>query len=159
MAGLPEPDPLRGFCERAVAIGLPLTRATVGIDTLHPIHEGRIFRWHRHRTDLSPISEYGRTGAQSDTEEVWRRSPFYRLIETGGSLLRRNMARGDPVDFLVLEELGAEGITDYMAIINRFAAGGVIGEMDCVYSSWSSDAPSGFSGEEASRLVELLPWP
>jgi adenylate cyclase len=157
LAGLPEPDLLRGFCERAVAIGLPLTRATVGIDTLHPIHEGRIFRWHRHRTDLSPISEYGRTGAQSDTEEVWRRSPFYRLIETGGSLLRRNMARGDPVDFVVLEELRAEGITDYMAIINRFAAGGVIGEMDCVYSSWSSDAPSGFSGEEASSLVELVP--
>ena len=144
MAGLPEPDLLREFCERAVAAGLPLARAMVGIDTLHPVHEGRIFRWYRDRTDLDTVREYGRTGGSSETEEAWRRSPFYRLIETGGSLLRRNMGRGDPVDFVVLEELRAEGVTDYMAVMNRFAAAGIIGEMDCIYSSWSSDAASGF---------------
>jgi adenylate cyclase len=157
LAGLPEPDLLREFCERTLAAGLPLARAMVGIDTLHPVYEGRIFRWHRERSDLSPVSEYGRTAGSSDTEEAWRRSPFYRLIETGGSLLRRNIARGDPVDFVVLEELRAEGVTDYMAIMNRFAAGGVIGEMDCVYSSWSSDAKAGFSEDEASALIELVP--
>src|SRR5437867_9388740 len=138
LAGIPETDLLRGFCERAVASGLQIARAMVGIDTLHPIHEGRIFRWYRDRNDVSHVSEYGRTGATSDTADAWRRSPYYRLIETGGSLLRRNLARGDPADFVVLEELRAEGITDYMAMIHRFAAGGVIGEMDCVYSSWSS---------------------
>jgi adenylate cyclase len=157
LAGIPETDLLRGFCERAVASGLPVARAMVGIDTLHPIHEGRIFRWYRDRTDVSPVSEYGRTGASSGTEEAWRRSPYYRLIETGGSLLRRNLARGDPADFVVLEELRAEGITDYMAMIHRFAAGGVIGEMDCVYSSWSSNAPSGFSDAQASILIGLVP--
>src|SRR5262245_37848369 len=34
-----------GFCERVVAAGLPLTRARVLIDTLDPVHEGRVFRW------------------------------------------------------------------------------------------------------------------
>ena len=152
LAGISEPDLLRGFCERLGAAGIPLMRAIVGIDTLHPIHEGRIFRWHRDRTDLSAVSEYGRTGANSNTEEVWRRSPFYRLIETGGSLLRRNLARGDPADFLMLEELRAEGMTDYMAMMHRFAADGVIGEMDCVYSSWASDAPEGLTDDQASAI-------
>jgi adenylate cyclase len=30
-----------GFCERAVAAGLPIRRALVIIDTLHPVYEGR----------------------------------------------------------------------------------------------------------------------
>ena len=47
LAGATEPDLLRGFCERAVAAGLPLARAVVLIDTLHPVHEGRVFRWRR----------------------------------------------------------------------------------------------------------------
>lgn len=157
LAGISEPDLLREFCERLTVAGMPLVRAIVGIDTLHPIHEGRIFRWHRDRTDLSAVSEYGRTAAGSDTEEVWRRSPFYRLIETGGSLLRRNLAQGDPADFVLLEELRAEGMTDYVAMMHRFAADGVIGEMDCVYSSWASDAPRGFAEEEASTLARLVP--
>ena len=29
-------------------------------------------------------------------------------------------------------------------LVNRFAAEGVIGEMDCVYSSWATDAREGF---------------
>ena len=38
---------VEGFCGRAVAAALPLARAIVFIDTLHPIHEGRVFRWER----------------------------------------------------------------------------------------------------------------
>ena len=45
LSGAPELDLLRGFCERAVAAGLPISRGQVLIDTLHPVHEGRIFRW------------------------------------------------------------------------------------------------------------------
>ena len=31
--------------------------------------------------------------------------------------------------------------------LNRFAAEGVIGEMDCVYSHWVTDRPDGFSDD------------
>ena len=49
-------------------------------------------------------------------------------------------------------------MTDYLALIHRFAADGVIGEMDCVYSSWATDAPDGFGdgrcrGAAAARAV------
>jgi adenylate cyclase len=34
-------------------------------------------------------------------------------------------------------------MTDYVAIISRFAADGVIGDMDGVYSSWATRASGG----------------
>jgi adenylate cyclase len=45
LAGASEADIVTGFCDRCVAAGIPLGRAHVFIDTLHPVHEGRLFRW------------------------------------------------------------------------------------------------------------------
>jgi adenylate cyclase len=155
--GRSETDILNGFCERVVAAGVPLVRGMVGIDTLHPIHEGRIFRWQPSRSDVDAVREYGRSSQDSESEEMWRRSPFFRLIETGDSLLRRNFARGDPADFLVMDELRAEGMTDYIAMIHRFAKEGAIGQMDSVYSSWTSNARAGFTDGQAQALEALVP--
>ena len=47
LAGESENAIVDGFCERCVAAGLPVGRAHVFIDTLHPVHEGRLFRWGR----------------------------------------------------------------------------------------------------------------
>src|SRR5215208_6530583 len=114
LAGAAEPELLRGFCERAVAAGLPLARAVVLIDTLHPVHEGRVFHWRRDPVpDERRVVEYGRTIEGSEHAASWRRSPFFHLLETGGSALRRRLARGDPADFAIFEELRAQGPTAY----------------------------------------------
>jgi adenylate cyclase len=158
LAGATEPELLRGFCERAVAAGLPLARAVVLIDTLHPVHEGRIFHWRRDPVpDKRTVVEYGRTSEGSEHAESWRRSPFYHLLETGGSALRRRLARGDPADFPILEELRAQGQTDYLVLVHRFAPEGAIGEMDCVCFSWTTDAPSGFADGQVEALTRLVP--
>src|SRR5918993_2323926 len=158
LAGTTEPELLSGFCERAVAAGLPLARALVLIDTLHPVHEGRVFRWRRDPVpDERTVVEYGRTSEGSEHAETWRRSPFHRLLETGGSALRRNLARGDPADFPILEELRAQGQTDYLALVHRFAPDRAVGEMDCVCSSWSTEAPGGFANGRAEALAGLVP--
>jgi adenylate cyclase len=158
LAGAAEPDLLHGFCERAVAAGLPLARALILINTLHPVYEGRVFRWRRDAAPVEGIvAEYGRTSEGGEAAERWRSSPFYHLLETGGSALRRNLARGDPADFASIEELRSQGHTDYLALIQRFAADGVIGEMDCVYSSWATDAPSGFTEGQVEALTGLVP--
>ncbi len=47
LAGLSEAEMVGGFCERLLQDGLPLARAIVLVDTLHPIHEGPAFRWNR----------------------------------------------------------------------------------------------------------------
>src|SRR5262245_55931799 len=45
LAGASEADIVCGFCDRCVAAGLPLARALMFVDTLHPVHEGRLVRW------------------------------------------------------------------------------------------------------------------
>ena len=158
LAGASEPELLRGFCERLVAAGLPLARALVLVDTLHPVHEGHVFHWRRDPVpDERTVVEYGRTSSGGEHAASWRRSPFFHLLETGGSALRRRLARGDPAEFPVVEELRAQGQIDYLALVHRFAADGVIGEMDCVCSSWSTDAPGGFADAQVEALTRLVP--
>jgi adenylate cyclase len=156
LAGLSEIDLLNAFCERCRAGGLDLARGIAVVDTLHPIHEGRVFRWRAARPDDEPVFEYGST-AQGHNAEQWRRSPFYRLVTTGESELRRRIARGDPRDFPILDDLAAEGQTDYVAFVHRFDGEGVIGEMDCVYSAWSTSHPRGFDDGDAAALRQLVP--
>src|SRR4029077_10729698 len=92
LAGTSETDIVSGLCDRCVAAGLPLARTQVFIDALHPVHEGRLFRWGFGRGEPS-LLDYGRTSPDAlaasssdplDTEaaERWRRSPFYRMLQT-----------------------------------------------------------------------------
>jgi hypothetical protein len=52
LAGTPETAIVSGFCDQCVAAGLPLSRSLLFIDTLHPVHEGRLFRWGTARPKL-----------------------------------------------------------------------------------------------------------
>src|SRR6516164_4482990 len=63
LAGTPETDIFSVFCDRCVAAGIPLGRAHMAIDTLHPVHEGRLFRW-GYGPNESPVHEYGRTSSE-----------------------------------------------------------------------------------------------
>src|SRR5262245_7007167 len=168
LAGTPENDILSVFCDRCVAAGIPLGRAHAFIDTLHPVYEGRLFRW-GYSPDESGVVEYGRTtlgdidatGAASldaQATGIWRRSAYYTMLKTGASLLRRRLTADNQDEFSLMREWLADGMTDYLAIISRFAAGGVIGEMDGVYSSWATRSPDGFSDEEMAALERLVPY-
>jgi adenylate cyclase len=144
---------IEGFCGRAIAAGLPLTRAIVFIDTLHPIHEGRVFRWERDKPAVT-VSEYGRS-TEGEASERWRRSPHYRLLETGESLMRRRVTAETEREFAPFPALWEAGITEFVATVNRFSADGAIGEMDCFYAGWMTDRESGFSDSEVATLERL----
>ena len=156
LAGESETAMLDGFCRRAVAAGLPIARAGVIIDTLHPVHEGRAFRWHRQSSREAELIEYGPT-SEGDAAANWRATPFYRLLETGESMLRRRIRPGEAPEFPQLGLFADEGMTDYLALINRFARQGALGEMDCVYSYWFTDHPGGFTDDDINGLVGLIP--
>jgi adenylate cyclase len=156
LEGRTETALVEGFCSRAVAGGLPLARALILIDTLHPIHEGRAFRWERDKAEAT-LTEYGRT-AEGEAAERWRTSPLYRLLMSGESLLRLRVTAETEAEFPSFGELREAKLTDYVAIINRFAEDGVIGEMDCVYSMWMTDRAEGFSDEEIGALKRLTPF-
>jgi adenylate cyclase len=158
LAGKSEITILDGFCHRAVAAGLPVARALVIIDTLHPVHEGRVFRWRSEgAAGHTEAIEYGPTDGEGEMAESWRRSPFFRLLESGGSELRIRLAAGEAAEFASVVAMQQEGVTDYLAMITRFAADGVIGEMDCVYSSWATDHPGGFDDGQVEALIGLMP--
>ena len=154
LSGRRELDLLQGFCERALAAGLPLARAVIGVDTLHPVLEGRVFEWRR-AADAATQAEYGRLDLQN-SEELWQRSPFHRLYESGETTLRRRLGN-EPPEFLVLDELRDQGMTDYVAMVHRFDADAAIGTMDCTYSSWATDGSGGFADADLAALEFLVP--
>jgi adenylate cyclase len=167
LADTAETEIVSGFCDRCVAAGLPLARALVLIDTLHPVHEGRLFRWGDNANEAS-LLEYARTSADGlaasgsdprhvEAAERWQRSPFFNMIQTGESFLRRRLDAASQDEFSVIPDLLAEGMTDYVAIISRFAGERVIGEMDGLYSSWATRAPGGFGDSQVEALKRLTP--
>src|SRR6476620_2820615 len=168
LAGTPETGIFSGFCDRCVAAGIPLGRAHSFIATLDPIYEGRLFRW-GYSPDDSGVVEYGRTtlgkldasgSAPLDEQaaSIWRRSAHYTMLQTGASLLRRRLNSNTKDEFSLLLDWRAAGMTDYLAIISRFAATGCIRVMDGCNSSWATLAPSGFSDAEIAGLERLVPY-
>jgi adenylate cyclase len=145
---------MAGFCRRIADAGVPLARALVILDTLHPIYEGRAFRWRADAPEAVEVLDYGRTD-EGEAAEMWRRSPFFHLLQSGGTEMRRRLAAGDPADFSAIAQARDEGATDFLVFVHRFAAEGVIGEMDCVYSAWSSDAADGFAEDDVTALRRL----
>jgi adenylate cyclase len=139
LRGVDETTLVSEFCARLVAQGLPLARAQVFIDTLHPTYGGRAYAWHDAKAETT-ASEYAPV---SDGEMMarWQQSPFFRLVETGGAMLRRRLNEQTISEFPVFSDLYQAGMTEFVAVVDRFGADAIIGEMDCVYSSWSTDAP------------------
>ena len=115
------------------------------------------------------MRDYGRThlpegttdrhllAEQSGLVARWRASPFFRMLQTGESWLRRRITTESEAEFPVLQDYRAAGMTDYLAIISRFAPEGVIGEMDCIYSSWASGHADGFTDAHIAALKRVVP--
>ena len=156
LTGLPENDLLRGFCERCCAEGLELSRGLVFIDTLHPIYEGRGFRWNDRPSDESDVFEYGST-AVGDAAKSWRRSKFYHMLEHGHDEMQIDLAEIASLDFSPIEELAEKGHRHFLAFVHRFGETGALGQMDCLYSYWTTRRPEGFSELELAALRDLVP--
>ena len=92
-----------------------------------------------------------------EAAERGQRSPFFRMMQTGDSFLRRRLDAASQDEFSVIPDLLAEGMTDYVAIISRFAGERVIGEMDGLYSSWATRVPGGFSDSQVEALQRIAP--
>jgi len=154
LTSLPENDLIRGFCERCRAEGLELSRGLVFIDTLHPIFEGRGFRWNDHETNEADSFEYVSTSEGSSARN-WRRSVFYHMIENDHDEMLIDLAA--PPDFSLVEELAASGHRHMLAFVHRFGEAGTIGEMDCVYSYFLTRRAGGFGEQGRSALRDLVP--
>ena len=156
LTGLPESELLRGFCERCRAEGLDLSRGLVVIDTLHPIYEGRAFRWSDTPSNESDVIEYGST-AEGDAAKNWRRSVFYHLLEHGHDEMVIDLAEAPSLDFSQIGDLAENGHRHFLAFVHRFGETGALGQMDCLYSYWTTRRDDGFTEAELAALRDLVP--
>ena len=156
LTGLAETDLIRGFCERCRAGGLDLSRGLAFIDTLHPIYEGRGFRWNDRETNESDTFEYSST-AEGDAAKNWRRSAFHYMLENGHDEFRMDLTDRGSLEFSMMDELAAKGHRHFLAFVHRFGDAGTLGQMDCFYSYWLTRRDSGFTERELAALRDLVP--
>ena len=156
MGNMDEFELLTGFAGRCNECGLRLTRAMTIMDTLHPTWEGRAYRWTSDGAAPYAAIDYGSSdsGAEADS---WRRSVFFAMLEDGSAEFLARLDRDDVSRFPLLQELKAAGHTGYLAMICRFGPQGTMGEMDCFYTAFATDAPGGFPAEALALLRQMAP--
>jgi adenylate cyclase len=92
-----------------------------------------------------------------EAAELWKSTGFYHLLETGAHEVRRRIGFDDPADFYTLDKLKEQGHTDYLAFVQRFPREAVVGEMDAIFSHWTTREPGGFSEDCCGALRRLVP--
>src|SRR5215472_9339198 len=97
---------LAELCTRARAAGLPVARAIVFVDTLHPIYEGRVFRWHDEQGAI-PAADYPPT--EGENLQRWQQSPFFHMLENGLTQLRMPVTPANAARFPVVTEVASYG--------------------------------------------------
>jgi adenylate cyclase len=137
-------DVLAELCDRLVACGLPLHRVAVFVTTLHPDVMGRRFLWRR--GEEVAISEAPYEMIQSDT---YRRSPVPIVFERAEAIRRRIEDPDCPNDYEIVDELRAEGVTDYLIQPLPFTNG----EVHAI--SWTTLRPGGFSDADSAALEAI----
>jgi adenylate cyclase len=131
-------------CERLVRAGLPLWRVGVFVRTLHPDIFGRNFIW--------------RPGAEVEVGTVdfhildspgFINSPLAIVFREGREVRCR---LDDPASkrFPFLDDMRAEGVTDYIALPLLFMDRAVHA------SSWTTKQPGGFSEEQLRALRSVI---
>jgi adenylate cyclase len=132
-------------CWRLVAAGVPVSRVTLHIRTLHPQFLGVTSLWQRttHTTEELLISHGVReTGFYLD-------SPM-RLVFGEREAVRRHLTGPDAVlDFPMLRELRDEGLTDYLALPLPLPEG-----RDSA-ATFATAEPNGFTETQVAFLYNL----
>jgi adenylate cyclase len=157
LTGVAAPEMVAGFCERALAAGLPLGSLTVVLDTLHPTHEGHAVRWRRNEPDPVFI-EYARTNQGGEAAENWQRSTFYQLVHSEETYLRARLTDETIARYYNLDQDRDAGMKEFLAVLTRFGPTGTIGDMDCLYSAWYTDLDRGFDDSEIATIKRLVPF-
>ncbi|WP_315703359.1 MULTISPECIES: adenylate/guanylate cyclase domain-containing protein [unclassified Bradyrhizobium] len=156
LSGVPEKDILRGFCERCRQGGIELSRGMIFIDTLHPIFEGRGFRWNDRPTNESDTFEYGST-SEGEAANNWKRSTFHYMLEKGHDEFSIDLTNCAHLDFSLIHEFAEKGHQHFLSFVHRFGEAGTLGQMDCFYSCWLTRRIGGFAETQVEALRDLVP--
>ena len=131
-------------CERLVQAGLPLWRVGVFIRTLHPDIFGRNFIW-RPGAEV----EVGTVDFDVLDSPEFQNSPL-AIVFRKGMEVRGRLDDPQSERFPILEDMRAEGVTDYLALPLLFMSGEVQA------SSWTTRQSGGFTDDQLDAVRRLV---
>ncbi|WP_425336318.1 adenylate/guanylate cyclase domain-containing protein [Sinorhizobium garamanticum] len=136
------------MCERLVAAGVPVARATLHFRIHHPQWIGARILWRKGLSEAElQTYEYG----IEDTEQ-YLNSPLHEF-NNGAAEVRRHLddPAADGPQYPLYDELSASGLTDYFI----WPLEHTLGKRHAV--TFASDRPGGFSEDDMAVFADLLP--
>jgi adenylate cyclase len=133
------------LCDRLVGCEISLSRVGVFVLALHPQIMGRRYLWEPGR----PVDVSVGSFEAFETPD-FRRSPVRHAIDTGAAIRLRLAEEGPRTDLTVVNELRAEGATDYLVTPLVFTDGSTHA------ASWATRQPGGFTDAEIAGLNAIL---
>lgn len=140
-------DLVGAFCTVLQNSGVPLTRMTVIMPTLHPQVFATVFLWREDDPEVKVIFE----PHDVLTQPKFADSPFAPIIRGAGGVRRRLEGDAPKLDFPVIKDLHAEGATDYCAMPFQFS------DDQINVMSMTSFVAGGFSADNLGKIFEVLP--
>lgn len=135
-----------GLCDRIVAAGVSLGRASMSLRSRHPESYVISGVW---RPDTGGESI---TRPRSLSESaLYRDSPIYRIHHEGRSIRLDLTVPEDQIPYPICRELKAEGMTDYLIQPMFSSHGGTS------FASWTTKRPSGFTPAEIGLFEAIAP--
>jgi adenylate cyclase len=137
---------LKDLCERLTAAGLPLARVAVFVRTLNPNNIGRRFVWRQGQ----PIEVLDGDFDLLKSDQ-YLRNPIGVVQRDGQPIRRRLWDPNSPMDYPVLAEFKAAGVTDYLASPLISTDGTVH------VATWTTERTGGFSDGDIQILEAVVP--
>ena len=131
---------VRGYCDRLLAMGVPLSRVRIGQSYANPLLSAWGIVWTPDRTKRYNVA------AEVLETPAWQGSPFEHVVTTRRPVRQRlkgvDLSGAHPV----YAELAQSGATDFLAMPLEYGDGTVQG------SSFSTEAPEGFTEAQIRAL-------
>src|SRR5215510_1001554 len=138
------PDMIDALCRRLTNAGIPLFRVAFYIRTLHPDIFGRNFIW---KPD-EPL-QVGTADYDIVDSPQFLASPI-AIVSRQGREVRARVDDPESARYPIVEDLRAEGVTDYIALPIRYIDG------SAHTTSWTTKQAGGFTDEQIDALRSIM---
>lgn len=138
-------DVIDQVCRHLRADGVPIDRSALFVQVLHPQFMAMSSYWLPDQPVAVKPAPYALAA-----EDSYQNSPATLVMTSGGSVRRDLTAAPAPGEMVILEQLRAEGFTDYLILPLRFSRG------DVHAISFATRRPGGFADADIAKLEGIV---
>ena len=163
-------DMFRQTCRKLDAAGVPVARARLTWQTLHPLFRAETVLWKRGGGEV----EFEQFRHREQSSDEWNASPMKYMFDNEVDVLRRHLdGEHERLDFPILHDLKRDGLTDYLVVVTgldgqtrmKYTVGprpiswfGDRSDQDDgkgIIITWSSDREGGFTDDDVEALQNI----